>query len=27
VIVFSVALLILAGVNAGYLVIDIKDGM
>jgi len=27
VIVFSVALLILAGINAGYLVIDIKDGM
>jgi len=27
VIVLSVALLILAGINAGYLVIDIKDGM
>jgi len=27
VIIFSVALLILAGINAGYLVIDIKDGM
>jgi len=27
VIVFSVALLILAAINAGYLVIDIKDGM
>jgi len=27
VIVFSVALLILAGINAAYLVIDLKDGM
>jgi len=26
-ILFSMALLILAGINAGYLLIDIKDGL
>jgi len=26
-ILLSMALLILAGINAGYLIIDIKDGM
>jgi len=26
-ILFSMALLILAGINAGYLIIDIKDGL